>query len=66
MLKMYMGYSKSLGSAEMAWLIFAHNHKEARKLSLKTYQEFSDSNGFIEDCKDNKVELLRNSQYLMK
>jgi len=58
-MKMYMGYDRIGGSGEGACLVFANNHKEARRLAWKTIQGWFDTEWI-----DISVRWLRDSEYL--
>ena len=58
-LKPYMGYSRFAGPQECAILIFAHNHREARKVGYKSVMFFCGC-----PYTDVGVRLLRNKEHL--
>jgi hypothetical protein len=64
-LKAYMGYSRAGGSREGACLVFAHNTKEARKLTYPVLLSWFDHNG-SDDWIDTTTKLLKDSEFLFK
>jgi hypothetical protein len=64
-LKAYMGYSRVGGSREGACLVFAHNTKEARKLTYPVLRSWFDYNG-SDDWIDTATTVLKDSEFLFK
>ncbi len=58
-LKPYMGYSREGGSAEGAFLIFAHNLKEAKRIGYSAL-----SGVIVDDYIDMAVTLCKKSDFL--
>jgi predicted Zn-ribbon and HTH transcriptional regulator len=73
MMRAYMGFSRSIGSQEGAVLVFAHNAKEARKLTYDdglVVDEWIDTavkwirESHLFDCAD-KAKLARDEPHLI-
>lgn len=61
MLKPYMGYSRELGSCEAAFLIFAHNIKEAKRIGYPAL-----SGVITDEYTDMAVEWMKDSDFLFE
>jgi hypothetical protein len=64
-LKAYMGYSRAGGSREGACLVFAHNTKEARKLTYPVLMSWFDHNG-SDDWIDTSTNVLKDCKFLFE